>query len=80
MNHNEISAYDQHYLTLKNMSDQDFLSLGQGQIAYTREMEIDGATLYSLHSADGETLSIVDNIDEAHIAVLEKDMHLCTVH
>jgi len=69
----------------KQMSTEEFLKLGIRDIAYIRTVEGDeegeqGDTLYSVHAADGTTLSVKDSLDLAISAVMQSDLAPITIH
>lgn len=72
----------------KQMSTEEFLKLGIRDIAYIRAVESDEssehdgdtAIMYSIHAADGTTLSVKDSLDRAISAVVESDLSPITTH
>ena len=65
---------------LKNLSMQDFKDFGMQQIAYIRAVDNDNNTIYSIRSADGEEISVMDTLDQAIIATRQNDLEPVTVH
>ncbi|PCJ03205.1 MAG: hypothetical protein COB14_00280 [Alphaproteobacteria bacterium] len=67
---------------LKNLSVKDFKDFGMQQIAYIRAVNNnnDNSTLYSIHSADGEEISVMDTLDQAIIATRKNDLEPVTLH
>ena len=65
----------------KQMSTEEFLKLGIRDIAYIRTIEDDREkTAYSVHAADGTTLSIKNSLDLAISAVMQSDLVPITIH
>ncbi|PCI54884.1 MAG: hypothetical protein COB36_08475 [Alphaproteobacteria bacterium] len=65
---------------LKNLSVEDFKDFGMQQIAYIRAIDNDNSTIYSIRSADGEEISVMDTLDQAIIATRQNDLEPVTVH
>ncbi|MCL4678373.1 MAG: DUF1150 family protein [Alphaproteobacteria bacterium] len=65
---------------LRNMSAEDFMNLGAGQVAYIRMIEDSKGALYALCSADGRPLSILGSFEEAVRSSLSNKLEPVTVH
>ena len=65
---------------LKNLSVEDFKDFGLQQIAYIRTVDNDNNTIYSIHSADGKEISVMDTLDQAIVATRQNDLEPVTVH
>ena len=65
---------------LRNLSVKDFKDFGMQQIAYIRTVDNDNSTLYSIRSADGEEISVMDTLDQAIIATRQNDLEPVTLH
>lgn len=65
---------------LRNLSVEDFKDFGMQQIAYIRAVNNNDSTLYSIRSADGEEISVMDTLDQAIIATRQNDLEPVTVH
>lgn len=65
---------------LRNLSVKDFKDFGMQQIAYIRAIDNDNNTIYSVHSADGEEISVMDTLDQAIIATRKNDLEPVTLH
>ena len=65
----------------REMSTEEFLKLGIRDIAYIRTIEDDSEkTAYSVHAADGTTLSVKNSLDLAISAVMQSDLAPITIH
>jgi hypothetical protein len=62
---------------LKELSMQDFLSVGMDQVAYIRCLEDDN---FSVHAADGSQISVMDSYDTAVATIRVNDLYPVTVH
>ncbi len=78
---------DKHFATnqktkvvLKNLSIQDFKNFGLQQIAYIKTVQNGDDVNYSVHSADGEEIRIMDSLDEAIITTRQGNLEPVTVH
>lgn len=62
---------------LKELSIQDFLSVGLDQVAYVKCIEEDN---FSVHAADGSQISVMDSYDTAIASIRVNDLFPVTVH
>ncbi len=62
---------------LKELSIQDFLSVGLDQVAYVKCIEDDN---FSVHAADGSQISVMESYDTAIAAIRVNDLFPVTVH
>lgn len=65
---NDILTLD----VLKELSPQDFLTFGMHDVAYVREVEVEGEKAFAIHAANGQTLSVVDSHMDA-VGVIEQN-------
>lgn len=65
---------------LRSLSVQDLKDFGLHQIAYIRTIENDDKITYSIHSADGQEISVMDTLDQAITATRRNDLEPVTVH
>lgn len=65
---------------LKNMSTEEFLSLGLRDVAYIKPLATDSEPAFAIHAADGTQLTVMDSIDSAMIMVRHNDLQAVTVH
>lgn len=65
---------------LRGLSPQDFLQFGLHQIAYIRPVRIMDRAAYALHAADGSTLSVIENFDDAVMTARQSDLQPVTLH
>ncbi|MEM6781228.1 MAG: DUF1150 family protein [Pseudomonadota bacterium] len=66
---------------LKQISVQDFLSMGVDQIAYIKPIQMDdNHTGFSVHAADGRQISMIDSYPSAVALIQQNDMHPITLH
>jgi len=66
--------------TLRKLSAQDFLSFGMHDIAYVREVDIDGKSGYAVHAADGTPLSVLNSLNEALHIIAHNDLETAILH
>ena len=65
---------------LKKLSPQDFLSYGVQNIAYVREIHVDGRDGCEVHAADGTPLSVMDSLEEALHIIRHNDLESAILH
>lgn len=66
--------------TLRNFSTKDLKEFGMKQIAYIRIVNNDNNISYSIHSADGEKISVMDTLDQAITTTRQNNLEPVTVH
>lgn len=66
--------------TTDEFSAQDFIALGLDDLAYVREMEVDGQTVFAVHAADGRQLTVLPSRELAVSTVLNHEMTPLSVH
>lgn len=62
------------------MSQGEFARLGLEDIAYVKPTEVDGATAYAIHTADGNAVAVVADRDLAFATVRQNDLQPLSVH
>lgn len=65
---------------LKTLSEQDFLSFGMHDIAYVRQVDLDGKAGYAVHAADGTPLSVLNSLNEALHIIHHNDLETAILH
>lgn len=65
---------------LRAISSQDFRSLGFGQIAYIKPVNIMNRQAFALHAADGTALTLTDTSESAVALALQNDLDPVTLH
>ncbi len=80
MTDRQIAINQKTKTVLKNLSVQDFKNFGLQQIAYIRAIQDGDDINYSVHSADGKKLSVMDSLDEAIITTRQGNLEPVTVH
>ncbi len=90
MTNNEKSELDM----MDAMNSNDFAALGDGIVAYIKELSSEeagrlfpsvedlpsGINLYSLHSADGTPIALTDSRQAALGHAIEDDLEVASVH
>ena len=65
---------------LRELTAQDFLSFGMQDVAYVREVQIDGQIGFAVHAADGTPLSVMDSLAEATTLIHHNDLETVVLH
>ena len=65
---------------IRAISTLDFAQLGVADVAYIKQVTIEGETLYSLHAADGRPLGLARDEALAMAALREHDLEPVSVH
>lgn len=65
---------------LRSLSAVDFRAMGINRIAYVRPVRIMGRSAFAIHAADGTQLTVMDDMQTAHMLALQNDVEIVTVH
>ena len=65
---------------LRRISEQDFLTLGTGHIAYIKPVKVMDRQAYALHAADGTALTLTDSTESALALASQNDLDTVTLH
>ncbi len=59
---------------------QQLLALGLNDVAYVRNVEVDGGTAFAIFAANGQQLAVLPDRDAAVAAVWENGLAPVTIH
>lgn len=65
---------------IRGLTPQDLLMLGIKDMAYMREIEVDGATAVGLFAANGQQIAVMEDRQEAVAAAWQNGLAPMTVH
>jgi hypothetical protein len=65
---------------MRHMSATDLAMLGMQDLAYVKQVEVDGAASYAIHAADGTQMALIGNRDVAFAVVRQHEMEPVSVH
>lgn len=65
---------------IRGMTDQDLAVLGLNDVAYVKNILVDGKTVYAVHAADGAQIAVMAEREVAFAAVRQGDMEPVSVH
>lgn len=66
--------------SLRMLSDRDFLAFGVHEVAYIKPVQTEeGRTVYSICSADGKPVLVMDNKNAALAAILHNNLEPVTL-
>lgn len=66
--------------TAPAVTQQQLLALGLNNVAYVRDVEVDGATAFGIFAANGQQLAILPDRETAEAAVWENGLAPVTIH
>ncbi len=64
---------------LRCISEQDFLTLGTGHIAYIKPVKVMDRQAFALHAADGTALTLTDSSESAMALASQNDLDTVTL-
>jgi hypothetical protein len=80
-------------MTVPNLSEMEFASLGEGEVAYIREMSSqeardlfpevkipEGIEIFAVHGADGRPIALTDTRFAAIGSAKEQNLDIVSVH
>jgi len=65
---------------LKQLSEGDFLALGNASTAYVKRIDAEGVVAYAAHAADGTYITLFTDRDLAFEALREHDLEPVSLH
>jgi len=65
---------------LRQITPQDFATMGMQQIAYVRPAVVNGVTAFTIHAADGTQIGMAPNRDVAFAAVVQHELEPVSLH
>ncbi len=67
-------------LSLKNLSQRDWLAFGLNTVAYLKPAMVDGQSVYAIHAADGSQLALVASWEVGIAAMQQHDLEPVWLH
>jgi hypothetical protein len=65
---------------IRHLTEQQLAQLGLSQIAYVRQVVVDGSPSFAIHAADGTPMALAGDRDVAVAAILQHEMVPAWVH
>lgn len=67
-------------IDVRHLTDSQLKALGVSQLAYVKEITINGEQAFAIHAADGTPMAVTDNAKTAYAAILQQEMMPTMVH
>lgn len=67
-------------IDVRHLTENQLKALGVSQLAYIKEITINGEQAFAIHAADGTPMAVTDNAQTAYAAVLQQEMMPTMVH
>lgn len=85
MNTNSIEQPDEQagvpaVVDIRHISTQQLAQLGMQQIAYVKQVTVNGSAAFAIHAADGTPMAIAGGLDVAVAAIVQHEMVPAQVH
>lgn len=64
----------------KGMTVEQFAILGMRDVAYVRDVQVEGKAAYAIHSADGRAVAVMADREIAFATVRQNDLEPVSVH
>lgn len=65
---------------IRHLTEEQLAKLGMSQIAYVRQVVVDGTPGFAIHAADGTPMALAGDRDVAVAAILQHEMVPALVH
>ena len=65
---------------IRHLTEAQLMQLGVSQLAYVKQVVMDGEVAYAIHGANGEPMAIAPEQDVALAAIREHEMFPALVH
>ena len=65
---------------IRHLTEEQLAKLGLSQIAYVRQVVVDGTPGFAIHAADGTPMALAGDRDVALAAILQHEMVPALVH
>jgi hypothetical protein len=65
---------------IRKISTDDLLTLGMREVAYLKDMEVDGSTAVAIFAANGQQLALLPDRNSAITAAVENGLAPVTLH
>lgn len=65
---------------IRHLTPAQLLQLGVSELAYVKQVELDGDVAYAIHAADGEPMAVAADQDLAVAAIVQHEMVPALVH
>lgn len=65
---------------MRRLTPAQLLQLGVSELAYVKQVELDGDVAYAIHAADGEPMAVAADQELAVAAILQHEMVPALVH
>ena len=65
---------------IRHLTPAQLLRLGVSELAYVKQVELDGDVAYAIHAADGEPMAVAADQDLAVAAIVQHEMVPALVH
>ena len=67
-------------LDIRNLTQEQLMSLGMADLAYVKRVVVDGETAFAIHAADGSPMALAADRDLALAASVQHEMRPALVH
>jgi len=67
-------------MNIRHMSAEQFSNLGVSQMAYVKQVVMNGAPAFAIHGADGTPMAVADDEAVARAAIVQHEMVPARVH
>jgi hypothetical protein len=67
-------------VNIRHLSTEQFSNLGVSQMAYVKQVMMNGARAFAIHGADGTPMAVADDEAVARAAIVQHEMVPARVH
>jgi hypothetical protein len=77
---NEAPQAEAQRIDIRHLTVEQLAGLGVSQIAYVKQVMMNGAVAFAIHAADGTPMAVADSADVALAAIRQHEMLPTLVH
>ena len=76
----EAGASAERGIDIRHLTQAELQQLGVSELAYVKQVEMDGDIAFAIHAADGSPMAVAADQDLAVAAILQHEMAPALVH
>ena len=65
---------------IRHLTEEQLMQLGMADLAYVKQVVMDGQTAFAIHAADGSPMALAADCELAVAAIVQHEMRPALVH
>jgi hypothetical protein len=75
-----MNTTDTPILDIRHLTPEQLMTLGMADLAYVKQVTLNGQTAYAIHAADGSPMAMAADQNLAVAAIVQHEMQPALVH